>query len=113
MLEPKRVSRRSDVDPASGLHLTRTEDGDLSVALGFGESVVFCAPSRGGGKSPHTWRALIRLFEAMRKDEDQEVRHGIYVYNDAVDTLIGGPGLPFSINSGEQLRQELLADCRL
>ncbi len=52
------------------LVLTRTDDGDIGVMIGFSASVTFCNP-RNGGYSPRTIEALYNLFEAMQKDEDE------------------------------------------
>jgi gentisate 1,2-dioxygenase len=66
MPEPARVSRVDDYTNTK-LVLTRTDDGDVGVMVGFGTAVTFCNP-RNGGYSPNTVRALEQLFEAMLQD---------------------------------------------
>lgn len=70
MPEPTRVSRIDDYTQGK-LVLTRTDDGDVGVMIGFGSSVTFCSP-RNGGYSPNTIHALQRLFEAMLEDNKEK-----------------------------------------
>ena len=57
-------------------------DGDVVVCIdlegvpvedeaGNKASVEFCNPAGGGGRSTHTRRALLILFEAMKKDAEE------------------------------------------
>lgn len=69
--------RKEDMSPDGRLQLHRQEDGDvcLTVMEGYLEggisesaSVEFCTPFLGGGGSHETYGALLRLMEAMEKD---------------------------------------------
>lgn len=76
----ERVERIEDMSPDGKLSVLRQPDGDIIVNVRpskgdrdyggspFGVSVEFCAPGAGGGRSPHTLRALRDLMEAIEKD---------------------------------------------
>lgn len=77
MAEPESVCRPSDMDLSLGLKLHRQADGDIIVTIGNASGrhmgcpdVEICTPGAGGSKSPETWRALGRLFEAMQADAE-------------------------------------------
>jgi len=70
------VTRNEDMSARGRLRLIQQTDGDVIVAIqperdGLiqpGESVEFCVPGGGGGRSPHTLAALHALMEAMERD---------------------------------------------
>ena len=73
------ITRPDDMGTGE-LKLPRDDDGDITVALvlpghGFLD-VEFCIPGTGGGKSPHTHRALRELMAAMRADDQEDARRG-------------------------------------
>jgi len=69
------VRRTEDMSPDGSLELIREDDGDIIVTVrksgerGVGQSVQFCT-ANGGGRSHHTWIALVALFEAMGRDAE-------------------------------------------
>lgn len=71
------VRRNEDMSPDGSLELIREDDGDIIVRVreagerGFGHWVQFCTHA-GGGASPHTWRALGALMEAMEQDNREK-----------------------------------------
>lgn len=79
------VKRIEDMSPRGFLRVIVQDDGDVVVAVHEyrdemvqpGSAAEFCAPYTGGGKSPHTWKALRELFDAMKRDIDDEVQKGI------------------------------------
>ena len=75
------VERLESMSVEGSLKLFKQEDGDIIIQVmtmknSFGQrlkepriaSVEFCTPGSGGGGSKETWRALVNLFEAMKKD---------------------------------------------
>jgi hypothetical protein len=80
MSESRRVERHEDMSAVGRLCLIAQPDGDIIVSLivedrehapKFGGSVEFCSPGGGGGRSPHTIRALRELFLAMERDNTE------------------------------------------
>jgi len=75
----KKIERLEDMSPRGRLRLTR-QDGDIIVAvqsdkdglLQPGDSVEFCSIGIGGGRSRHTYAALLALMEAMERDNAEE-----------------------------------------
>lgn len=74
-MEP--VSRKEDMSPRGQLKIQQDDDGDFYVSVyeddGDGmivesATVEFCTTGSGGGKSPHTRRALEGLAKAMELD---------------------------------------------
>ncbi len=66
-----------DWDNKSRLFLHIQEDGDIIVTVLQKKGnhlekaeIEFCTPLSGGGKSPKTHEALVRLFEAMQKENE-------------------------------------------
>ena len=78
---PEMVARNEDMSPNGLLRLIKQDDGDVIVTVcsdpedtlfgGTVASVEFCSCGSGGGKSPHTLKALRELFEAMRRDNEE------------------------------------------
>lgn len=68
------IHRKEDMSCIGQLTLFRQEDGDIVVGItdkeGYMSSVEFCVPGSGGGKSPHTLKALSHLGIAMIKDNN-------------------------------------------
>ncbi len=66
---------RGDMDPVAQLAVTVQDDGDVVLSVlndnGF-NTIEFCTPGTGGGKSPHTHAALRLLANAMRLDSATE-----------------------------------------
>jgi hypothetical protein len=69
------VRRKEDMSPRGFLQITRDESGDVVIgSYGMRDGLVQpCTPvefciSSGGNRSPNTVRALIKLAEAMEKD---------------------------------------------
>ena len=73
------VSRYEDMSPDGHLTLHQQPDGDfilqvwpsLEDQFASPVSVEFCTCGSGGGRSPHTRKALKQLFEAMQKDNEE------------------------------------------
>ena len=73
------VKRNEDMSQRGHLKLMIQDDGDIIVAVypeenGFvepGGSVEFCIPGTGGGRSTHTHKALLALYEAMEMDNKE------------------------------------------
>jgi hypothetical protein len=71
------IERNEDMSPMGRLALVLQEDGDVIVAVRpdpeelHQNSVEFCQPFSGGGRSPATIRALRALAVAMKKDNAQ------------------------------------------
>ena len=73
------TERKGDMDPKNRLRIIRDAEGDIIVQiLQFGPQgsvasadVEFCTVPRGGGRSPHTFDALLELIEAMDKDNEK------------------------------------------
>lgn len=71
------VSRNEDMSPIGKLVLYRQEDGDVIVVVSgdpdnmYDNSVEFCSVGSGGGRSPHTLKALYWLMDAMVKDNTE------------------------------------------
>lgn len=64
------------------LRIELQPDGDITVFIEEGGAVIedearhksiveFCNPTGGGGRSPHTLRALYGLYVAMKKDAEE------------------------------------------
>lgn len=72
----KIVERNEDMSPRGKLVVLQQDDGDIIVCsqgmdrdlVQPGSSVEFCAIGSGGGRSPHTLRALYALMEAIERD---------------------------------------------
>lgn len=76
------VRRKEDMSPDGELFVMMQGDGDMIIGVKpskddmdyegspFGVSVEFCTPVMGGGRSPHTLRALRVLAEAVVKDNE-------------------------------------------
>jgi hypothetical protein len=70
------VTRNEDMSARGRLRLIQQADGDIIVAvqperdglIQSGESVEFCVPGAGGGRSSHTLAALRELMDAMERD---------------------------------------------
>jgi hypothetical protein len=70
------TERIGDMDPKSRLSIERDASGDIIVrVLKYGpqglisvSEVEYCTVPRGGGRSPYTFDALLKLREAMEKD---------------------------------------------
>lgn len=69
------VTRAEDMSPDGRLRVWQQEDGDLIVEVvpesakqEPSASVEFCTVGSGGGRSPHTRKALMALMEAIRRD---------------------------------------------
>lgn len=73
----KIVVRNEDMSPKGKLHLYIQDDGDIVVRIvpdmdvGSIDSVEFCEPINGGGRSKHTHKALLDLFKAIEKDNEE------------------------------------------
>ena len=76
----KRYIRKEDMSPDGTLTLFAGKLGDITLqVLGYdGASeeplraqVIFCTTSNGGGRSPHTRKALMALAEAIEKDNKE------------------------------------------
>ena len=73
------VERYEDMSPGGKLILMQQIEGDFILCIKpdpksveyeyvpFGVTVEFCTHG-GGGQSPHTWKALKMLFEAIEND---------------------------------------------
>ena len=71
-----RIERNEDMSRDGKLRLIQQEDGDIIVSVinsedKFMPSVEFCSIHCGGGRSPHTIKALRNLMKAMKKDNEQ------------------------------------------
>lgn len=83
MSESKRIERNEDMSPRGRLALILQRDGDVIVAIvpdpdatrWERDSVEFCRPGAGGGRSTHTLAALRALAEAMEKDNQENPIH--------------------------------------
>jgi len=71
----KCVTRAEDMSPDGRLRIWKQEDGDLIVEVvpesskqEPSASVEFCTVGSGGGRSPHTRKALVALMEAIKRD---------------------------------------------
>ena len=70
------AERIGDMDPKSRLRIYRDAEGDIIVqVLQFGRQglltvseVEYCTMPRGGGRSPNTFDALLKVIEAMDRD---------------------------------------------
>lgn len=70
------VDRIEDMSVRGRLRLIQQDDGDIIVAvqpeqdglIQGGDSVEFCVPGAGGGRSTHTLAALRALMDAMERD---------------------------------------------
>jgi len=77
----KTVERLEDMSSRGRLRIHQQDDGDIIVAvqsesdglLQPGDSVEFCAPFSGGGRSPRTLAALKALMVAMEEDNIRAV----------------------------------------
>jgi hypothetical protein len=74
------LTRPGDMHPLTSLNIHLQDDGDVVVWVGHprfpkpdGEKEVeFTTIGSGGGRSPHTHKALRALFEAIKRDNDEE-----------------------------------------
>lgn len=71
----KCVTRAEDMSPDGRLRIWQQEDGDLIVEIvpesakeEPSVSVEFCTVGSGGGRSPHTRKALVALMAAIKLD---------------------------------------------
>lgn len=70
--------RRDDMSPGDELQLVLQEDGDVCIQI-YKEghrmpavlNIEFCTIGSGGGRSPHTIRALRELVLAIAKDNEE------------------------------------------
>ncbi len=65
--------RIGDMSPDDSLRLVLQEDGDVCVGMfagGLASGIEFCSVGSGGGKSPRTREALLRLMLAMKLDNE-------------------------------------------
>lgn len=75
----ERVNRPEDMSTVGSLELFRGDDGDIHVVMWYetedglrmNQSIEFCNTASGGGHSPHTFKALQSLMEAMQKDNEE------------------------------------------
>lgn len=75
----KEVRRSEDMSPDGFLKIFQTRDGDIHVVVcqskdrmdGISQSVEFCTPISGGGRSPNVRDALLKLMEAIEKDNKE------------------------------------------
>ncbi|MBU0572109.1 hypothetical protein KKH23_01965 [Patescibacteria group bacterium] len=74
------VERVGDME-GNRLIIWRQEDGDIVVIVNDIKretyaSVEFCTSPQGGGKSPYTFNALLKVIEAMEKENtmDEEMK---------------------------------------
>jgi hypothetical protein len=72
------VTRAEDMSTDGRLRIMQQDDGDMIVVIvpasqerRRSESVEFCSVGCGGGRSPHTVKALRDLMTAMRKDNEE------------------------------------------
>lgn len=73
---PIEVGRIEDMSTRGRMKLFREDDGDIIVSVSSerdglvqpSESVQYCTPGMGGGRSPRTFNALINLAIAMDED---------------------------------------------
>ena len=80
----EKTQRREDMSQRGRLELSRGVDGDIGIkVLEQGDDgllsacgIEFCTVGSGGGKSPHTFRALLGLMVAMEKDNALEKEAG-------------------------------------
>src|SRR3989338_276290 len=64
-----KMSLRIEIKPDSDIVVYIEEDGvQIEDERGNKSRVEFCDTASGGGRSPHTRRALYGLFEAMKRD---------------------------------------------
>lgn len=75
----KHVSRKEDMSPLGQLRILHDEQGDVHIVVyeddgdGFiceSAAIKFCSCGMGGGKSPNTMRALVKLMEAIDLDNE-------------------------------------------
>ncbi len=75
-----KMSLRVELQPDGDVTVFIEEDGVVIEDAARNRSrVEFCNPIGGGGRSPHTRRALYALFEAMKRDA-KEYPDGIPKY---------------------------------
>jgi len=74
----KCVTRKEDMSPDGRLRVFLQADGDVILSIVpasdgrcLNSSVEFCALT-GGGRSPHTRKALLALMDAIRKDNEAD-----------------------------------------
>ncbi len=73
------MMRKEDMSHDGQLMVCIEEDGDVIISVvpteerarGYMPSVEFCSPGAGGGKSPHTRKALADLYYAIKKDNEE------------------------------------------
>ena len=74
------LTRPGDMHPTTSLNLHLQDDGDVVLWVGHprypmpdGEKEVeFTTIGSGGGRSPHTYKALRNLIEAIKKDNNHD-----------------------------------------
>ena len=74
-------TRRDDMSPTDQLQLVLQDDGDVCIGIykepqvsSIGPVILdieFCTIGTGGGKSPHTMKALRELVLAVAKDNEE------------------------------------------
>lgn len=76
----KQVSRKEDMSQRGQLRILHDEEGDIHIVVygddgdGFidkSAAIEFCSCGMGGGKSPNTMRALVKLMEAIEMDNEE------------------------------------------
>ncbi len=75
-MSPERIG---NIDNKSRLIVYRQEDGDVIVEILQDDqgqikraSVEFCTIESGGGQSPRTFEALVKLIEAIKEDNKKD-----------------------------------------
>ena len=75
----KQVSRKEDMSYQGQIRVLQDEEGDIHVVVyeDDGDGIIdksaaieFCSCGMGGGKSPNTMRALVKLMEAIEMDNE-------------------------------------------
>lgn len=67
------------MSPRGRITVMLQEDGDVIIGFVLDDaarpsmipSMEFCSIGAGGGQSPHTREALMNLYEAIRKDNEE------------------------------------------
>ena len=80
----KKYERHEDMSPDGMLAVMKQEDGDLILEIRKIDPITrkfqwveveFCTVGSGGGKSPHTRKALVALALAIEKDNEERHIH--------------------------------------
>jgi hypothetical protein len=76
------LTRPGDMHPITSLNVHLQDDGDVVLWVGHPrfpspdpdceKEVEFTTIGSGGGRSPHTYKALRNLIEAIKRDNDNE-----------------------------------------